>query len=354
MTVALTRARELVLRFGWNSTAYQLLNPGFRHWFSSSGDGLVGYAAAGGSRVAAGAPVCAAGQVAAVAREFEADSRARGARVCWLGAGGRFAGALDDRAHPRACVGAEPWWDPQTWDSIVAERASVRAQLRRGANKGVAVSEWPDDRARADARLRACLTEWLGRQHLPPLHFLVEPRLLDRLLDRRLFVAERDGRPIAYLVLTPVPAREGWLVEQIVRTPGAPNGTTELLVDAGMRAAAAGGSRWVTLGVAPLSSRAADLGGPLWLRAALGWARAHGRRFYNFGGLETFKAKFRPAGWDPVWLVGTDGALRPRDLWAVASAYAGGSPAGALVQAMVKAAGEERRRAWRRARRLAA
>jgi hypothetical protein len=27
-------ARELVMTYGWNTTAYQILNPGLRHWFA--------------------------------------------------------------------------------------------------------------------------------------------------------------------------------------------------------------------------------------------------------------------------------------------------------------------------------
>jgi len=29
------RARELICQFGWNATAYQILNPGIDLWFSS-------------------------------------------------------------------------------------------------------------------------------------------------------------------------------------------------------------------------------------------------------------------------------------------------------------------------------
>ena len=34
----IARVRELVLRFGWNSTSYQIINPGIRHWFAAAGD----------------------------------------------------------------------------------------------------------------------------------------------------------------------------------------------------------------------------------------------------------------------------------------------------------------------------
>jgi phosphatidylglycerol lysyltransferase len=46
------------------------------------------------------------------------------------------------------------------------------------------------------------------------------------------FVAERAGDVVAFLVATPIPARGGWLLEQWPRAPDAPNGTVELVVDA--------------------------------------------------------------------------------------------------------------------------
>jgi hypothetical protein len=37
------RARDLILRYGWNATAYQLLNPGIELWFSRRGDAVIGF-----------------------------------------------------------------------------------------------------------------------------------------------------------------------------------------------------------------------------------------------------------------------------------------------------------------------
>ncbi|MFL5320055.1 MAG: phosphatidylglycerol lysyltransferase domain-containing protein, partial [Myxococcaceae bacterium] len=81
--------------------------------------------------------------------------------------------------------------------------------------------------------------------------------------------------------------------EDLIRDPKAPNGTAELLVDAAMRAVAEKDSSYVTLGLVPLA-------GPVegWLRVA----RRGARPLYDFKGLHRFKAKFRPQGWDPLFL----------------------------------------------------
>jgi hypothetical protein len=45
--VTAERARRIILRYGWNATAYQLLKHGFEHWYPAAGDALVGYVTAG-------------------------------------------------------------------------------------------------------------------------------------------------------------------------------------------------------------------------------------------------------------------------------------------------------------------
>ena len=211
------------------------------------------------------------------------------------------------------------------------------------------MTEWPGAAACDSPELRRLLGEWLSTRGLPPLHFLVEPDTLAHLEDRRVFVAARDGTPVGFLVASPVPQRRGWLVEQIIRGRGAANGTNELLVDAAMRALAADGAEYVTLGLAPLSRRArlpADEGAvphPLWLRAVLAWTRLHGRRFYNFDGLDAFKAKLQPDSWEPIFAISTERRFSARTLYAIAAAFSAGSPVALVARAVWGAVRQEAR-----------
>ena len=163
---------------------------------------------------------------------------------------------------------------------------------------------------------------------MPPLHFLVEPNTLSRLYDRRIFVAERDGEVVGFIVLSPVATRNGWLFEQFPHRPGAPNGTVELMIDAAMRALAADGCEYATLGLSPLSTRAQvqPFENPFWLRLLLLWMRKHANRFYNFEGLDHFKAKLQPERWEPVFAISNEQRFSPRTLYAIASAFSENAP----------------------------
>lgn len=205
------RARELVLAHGWNSTAYQILNPGIRHWFASAAPGVVGFVPRGRTWVVAGAPVCAPESLGAVTGELEQSASAKGRRVCYVAAASRlerhFQGA---GSHARVVLGAQPAWDPREWPRILKTRSSVRAQVARARNKGVRVLAAAAETVRGDAGLRQCLEEWLGSRRMPPLHFLVGPATFaGELADRVLLVAAREGRPVGFLMASPI-ISTGW------------------------------------------------------------------------------------------------------------------------------------------------
>lgn len=345
------RARELVMRYGWNATAYQIVNPGIDHWFSADGDAVVGFVDYAGTRIVAGAPVTSEQRLPAVIREFEKDSVDDGRGVCYFGAEARLEGALrESRDHSMALLGAQPGWTPASWIEKADSYSSLRAQFNRATNKGITVREWPPSEAAGSSRLEAVLDRWLQGRALPPMHFLVEPSTLERLDDRRVFVASRaveHGKTadqiLAFAVLSPVPARNGWLVEQFPRIPDAPNGTIELLLKEAVRSVAVDAAEYITLGLAPLAKRNEfpHDSEPGWLRFALRLTGAHGKRFYNFQGLENFKAKFQPDTWEPVYAIQRSRSFSPRALYAIAGAFASGPPLAILAKGIARAAAQE-------------
>lgn len=341
------RAREIVLAHGWNPVAYQVLNPGIEHWFDPAGDAVVGYASFRGTRVVVGAPVCAPGRLAEVAERFEQETESRAGRALFFGAGARLERILGGRDdHRLVPLGAQPSWDPREWEAIVQRKASLRAQVRRAHNKRVVVRRAGAGECAAVPLQRAMqevLEFWLAGRGLPPLRFMTHADLLGDLGDRRVYVAERSGTVVAYLVASPIPARDGWLVEQWPRIPSAPNGTTQALVDAVMRDVARDGARYVSLGLSPLS-RLGDPAGhepPAWLKPLFGWLRAHGRRFYDFAGLESFKAALQPSAWEPVFAIAHGPRFTPSMLRAIAGVFSGGPPEWFVARALAHAAWRE-------------
>lgn len=289
------RARVVALleRHGWNATSFQILEPGFRYWFDGD-DACVGYVDTGRAWVAAGPPIAPAARLAETSARFREAAAAAGRRACLFGTEARF---RDAAGWPALQIGEQPVWSPTDWDAALRGRRSLREQLRRARAKGVVVRALaPEELAPAHptrAALEALIARWLASRPIAPMGFLVQVDLFTFPERRRSFVAEAGGRIVGFLGVIPIYGRDGWFFEDLLRDPAAPNGTIELLVDAGMRAAAAGRVAMVTLGLAPLAGAV----GP-WLRSA----RRFGRPLYDFEGLRAFKAKLAPGRWDPIFL----------------------------------------------------
>ena len=290
-----TRVLQLLKQYGWNATSFQVLEPGFRYWFDAEGDACVAYVDTGGAWVAAGAPIAPPERLAEVVSSFEAAAQAEGRRVCFFATEQRFASAVPVEVMP---IGEQPMWDPLRWEETVRSSRSLREQLRRARARGVTVRRVsPEELGHPEHPTRRAvdrlLARWLASRRMAPMGFLVQMSPYAFAEERRAFVGELNGEVVCFLSAAPVFAREGWLLQHIIRDPRAPNGSTELMVDAAMRAAVEEGRRYVTLGLAPLSGEV----GP-WLRAARAWGAA----LFDFEGLRAFKAKLRPHAWDPIHL----------------------------------------------------
>ncbi len=350
MNSAFAIARELVLAHGWDSTAYQILNPGLERWFAPETPAVVGYTRRGSVFLAAGAPICPREALGRACAEFEAFAKNRGGRACYVCAGEPMHALLESSpGHAAVVLGAQPVWDPRRWHEFVESHASLRAQLNRARNKGVEVDAAGSETAARDAELRPVLDEWLRGRTLPPLHFLVESEILDAATeDRVLLVARRCGVAVAFLIASPIAARNGYLIELVARSRAAPNGTVELLIDAAMHRFAAESREYLTLGLVALA-HAADpeiRRNPLWLRGLMRFARAHANRFYNFRGLEHFRTKLAPDAWEPVYAISNEHRFSLPTLYAIGAAFSGIPPWMAIGIGVVKAVRTELRRAF--------
>lgn len=290
------RALEILQAHGRHATSFQTLEPGFELHFDSEADAFVAFFDTGSAWVVAGAPIAGGTELANVTRRFVAAARAAKRRVTFFAAERSFVEAMPSLRVLR--VGEQPVYRPADWQRTLEGSRSLREQLRRARAKGVRV-RLVDSRAVNDeeAPERKAIDEltrrWLGTRQMAPMGFLVKVHLFRHVGERRFFVAERNGRVVGLLALVPIYARRGWFFEDLLRDPLAPNGTTELLIDAAMRQIAKEGAAIATLGLAPLA-------GPVAM--PLMAARRAGRGFYDFEGVEAFKRKLRPHSWEPIFV----------------------------------------------------
>lgn len=304
---------------------------GLRLWRSPSGSGRIHYQDLKGYRVAAGMPQAEPGRLADLFREFEEACRRARRRPLYFGLE-RTALAERGRWH----AGDLPVFSLDRWKDAASVPPNIRSQARRARNQGVTVRRVPAGDAPLRHSLQACLRAWVQDKPLPPLGFVTTPDLLDPWPEQGVFLAERHGKVVGFLIGSRALFPDLWRVDVLGRAADAPNGCAELLVSEAFRHAAKQGHRQATLGMAPLARRSA-LPAPSsshWMDRVAEIVHEVKLPGYSFAGLEAFKAKFKPEEWRPLYCVSGGDGLSLRDMLALARVFAGGSLTGYIARAL--------------------
>jgi phosphatidylglycerol lysyltransferase len=292
-----TDALDALCRYGSDAVSFQSLLPDLQWWRdSAASDGTgaaVAYLDAGRSWIAVGTPLAPEEKRAGAAARFVRAARASHRRAVFFGV---------ERLEPfagcrRLALGLQSVLEPSRWDATLRRSPKLREQLRRARAKHVTVRFVSAGEVAPGTALRGSVErlrdEWLASRAMEPMAFLVTVDPFEVPDEHLYLLAERDGRPVQFLSAVPIYSRHGWLMEHMLRGIEAPNGTTELVIDALMRRLG-GDPYWVTPGLTPLTG---DI--PWWLRLT----RDATRPLYDFAGLRRFRARLSPSAWRPIWLV---------------------------------------------------
>lgn len=310
-------AIDLLERYGADAVSFQALESGIAWWHDAPpplGTGAaIGYADTGHAWVAAGTPLVASDNRGRAAERFAAAARAARRRAAFV--------CVEDLApfdnFHHLLIGRQSALLPHAWPATLAAKPRLREQLRRARAKQVTIRRLHAADVAEGSAMRQDIERlrdtWLQSRRMEPMGFLVSVEPFHRPDQHIYLVAERHGRVVQFLSAVPIYADGGWLMEDVLRSGDAPNGTTELLIDRLMREA--GDAARITPGLTPLSGTL-----PWWLRVA----RTVMRPLYDFAGLERFRSRLAPARWDPIWLVWDRGPA-PLALVDMLTAFADGA-----------------------------
>ncbi|GMA14289.1 DUF2156 domain-containing protein (plasmid) [Deinococcus metallilatus] len=301
-------------RYGHAPATFATLTEGVRALTLPGVPGALPYTPVGRVWLAAGDPLAPPACWGEFARAFLSAARAAHVTPALAGGSAAFAQAAVREGWRAVRFGATPYLDARTWSPRGHAGRTLRNNLNRARRAGVEVSAVPCPDAPTWAEIDALSAAWLSaRSGGRALGWVLALTPRQHASHRRFFVARRsDGPLLAFLACSPLPAREGWYLEDVVRAPDAPGGTAALLVHDAILALREAGARTVTLGCAPLADVALPdetFARALHLERAarqLGPLLAHA---YNCGGLRRFKAQFAGARWEGEYVLLAPGLL---------------------------------------------
>ena len=302
------RAIELLRRYSRSSESVILrYDAPWRYLFGATVDGVVAWIEAHRVAVVWGDPICAPGDERALVSEFARHARAERLQACLLLVEEPAARAALVNGFVIVHVGSEAVFDLTTWRLPRGDSGkSLRWCLNRARRAGFEVGEYRASdgrRPELEQEIADVVAAWEASLPTPPARSILQTSPLLHVEDKRLFTARRDGRLEAVLACSPVPAADGWYLEDLVRVPDAAVGASELLVVSALERLAFAGALIASLGVAPSLDHAGQIDRRARvllaaLRPLVSWID----RRYRFDALTSYKEKFRPTSWRPRYV----------------------------------------------------
>jgi phosphatidylglycerol lysyltransferase len=334
---------------GYNAHSLVSVAPGARLWSTPDIDGAIIYCEFGRVWLAAGDPLASEEETAELARRFVAAARRRRRVAAFIPATERFARLGLEAGLCAAKVAAAPYFDLKTWNPRGDRAKKMRGGVNQALRAGVVFEEVNDVTGELRRETAALCGTWLkSRRAASGFGWLLA---LDpfRHGEYKKFFTARDagGKLVGLLAASPVPARGGWYLEDVLRQPDAPPGTADLLVVEALKRLRDAGAQLATLGTAPLAADGEDISTPdhTQARRAIRLVGPRLGAFYNFAGVRRFKSKFAPSYWESEYVLVPRGATIPPR---VAYAFMRAVVPGGIVQLLAR---QVARDALRKARR---
>jgi phosphatidylglycerol lysyltransferase len=249
-----------------------------------------------------------------LARQFAAFAKKRNRVVAFVPTSAEFARTVAPADFSAVKCGAAPYFDLQTWNPRGDSAKKLRAGVNQARRAGVEI-EVATDIAESFKReaVELCM-HWLGsRPSATTFGWLVA---LDPLMHseyKKYFAARANGKLVGFLAASPIPARKGWYLEDVISEPDAPQGTATLLVVEALNRLKEEGAALATLGTAPLATDGRNdvVTEHRVVARALDMASRRLGNFYNFEGLRRFKGKFVPSWWESEYALAQRGVAMP-------------------------------------------
>lgn len=298
--------------YGYNPHSLVSIAETNRTWFDSATQSCAVYSEHGKIWLVAGDIIAKEENLREAAEKFIASAHKRKKIAAFMPTTEKFARAVISNRVKAVKIGASPYFDLPNWNPKGNKAKHLRANLNQGRRAGISVTKISDIGESFQAEVSELCESWLTNCRAAVKFgwlFDLSPFLL---AERKRFFAARDGngKLFGLLAASPIPARDGWYLEDVLRRADAPNGTTDLPVYEALKTFAAEGAKIATLGTVPLASDGADTlssDGNFFTKQTLKFSRSSLKTIYGFEGLHRFKSRFVPSWWESEYAVAPPG-----------------------------------------------
>ncbi|MEO6724331.1 MAG: DUF2156 domain-containing protein [Blastocatellia bacterium] len=366
------RLTEIVRRYGYEHQSFLSLYGGMKVWYAPNDgavDAAVIYRCVGRVAIVAASPLAPRQHWAEATSLFLKHCEEQKLDCLMLPIGSEFAQVARQCGMALLRIGESGYFQLPAWRPAGDRAKKVRAGVNQARKAGVYIERYDPVRDQCELKRREIeelCQRWIDTREVDALGWLLELDPFSFGENKRYFLARKaDGQLVGLLACSPIYARRGWYLEDLIRDQKAERGVSELLVVEALNQLAAEGAELATLATSPLAGlkpvknnvagndpaagnnaagNSAESGFKH-LSRLLNLIYEHLDTFYHFKALHRFKAKFAPSFIDPEYLAFYPPRIRLRMIFALIGAFDPAGFTGVLASKL--------RRLWKEARQSA-
>lgn len=208
-------------------------------------DGIIGYHKIGHCAVVIGDPICLPQDVSELASAFHHYCKEQNLKIVYFLIHHDFATwAIHHECMTLIKVGEELSINPTKFQ----KRQKLRWKVNQAIKHGVTVKEYKELDAPLEKQIIHTIDTWQKERKGPQMYLgKIDVSNID---TQRIFYAQKDGKIIGILLLSPIDTVQGWTVTSYLALTDAPVGTTEHLLCATFDTLANENCQFLCLGIA--------------------------------------------------------------------------------------------------------
>ena len=239
------------------SVSEAVLDSHFHYFLTPNIEGFIGYRAESGNAVVIGDPICPIEDMPCLTRDFHCYCQEKKMNIIYMIASESFAKWLIQQRHCNVMVeiGEELIFDPQYDPREGPHGSKLRNTVNHAHHLGLTVNEYLSHDVNLEHAIQQAGIEWLQGRRGPQIH-LTDLDFFDIRTGKRWFYVKNATHMMGIALISKIEARQGWLLKSLIAVPGAPRGTSELLMTKVLDTLRGEDCHFLTYGIVP----AKDLG----------------------------------------------------------------------------------------------
>ncbi len=302
------------LRKWGSSTADAAVDPRCRHFAQDGIEGFIPYRLESNFVVVFGDPVCSALEMPRLVKSFHEYCRKNKNNIAYIITTKKFAcWAINNSCSSLLEFGQELYLNPTLDDPQKGPLgALLRKKIRRAVREGVKVEEYLSFDELFEKNIEEMAGAWIKGRSGPQVYISKMCLFQDR-FGRRWFYGKKDGEIVGLALLNQLEERGGWVLSQIILSPNAPVGTSELLVSQVIETLAKEKVAYISFGAVP-AKELGDIQGLSKISSGLiRFLFKVCRKLFHFDGKKIFWQKFQPKT-EPSYVLFSSTSIKIKDI----------------------------------------